>query len=242
MSTRRNEWVVKMGSGMPIKDAKKLKLDVTYRRGFAVSKSVSVVVNSANGFLLLGTSGAGAIRERSQPLTPAERHEYKRLLNRLPRDVKNDYIRVYRERGWRPTYAQLGCLRLLVAKPGNRFRRGDAVLQKEWSRSDARPLIHAVGMSYRLRMHDSSRLPATDASIRNSVRKSLAIADRLGARSIALPVMCARPTYGLGPETSFRIIRKTIDSFRGSSLRRAVLCFDNKVTSDFLARLSDGKK
>jgi len=209
-------------------------MEIVYQKGYAINKRVSAVINSANGFLLLGTSGAGAIREKSQHLTRKEKEEYSKLLSSLPKRISNDYRRVYAEHKWTPTYAQLGGLRLLVDRKGCEVKRGDAVLQVDWSKDDSRPIIHAVGMSYKLRIHDSSRLKATPTTIRNSLTKALKIADFLEAKSIALPVMCARPTYGVGPEASLRIIRSTLHSFKAKHIKRAVVCFDNSITRSYL--------
>ncbi|MBU2561924.1 MAG: macro domain-containing protein [Nanoarchaeota archaeon] len=212
-------------------------MDILYKRGFAVDQRVDAVINSANGFLLLGTSGAGRIRKKSQRLTPGERKEYAALLDKLPKCIKNDYLRVYREQRWTPTYAQLGCLRILVNKRVKEFRRGDAVLQEAWSKTDRRPVIHAVGMSYKLRIHDSSRLKATPATLASALRKALRLADSRGAKSIALPLMCARPTYGVGPKESLRITRSVLRGCKAKNINKAIVCFDNSITIDYLKRV-----
>lgn len=212
-------------------------MKVIYQRGFAINKRVGAVINSANGFLLLGSSGAGAIRNKSQSLTAKDKKEYKILISKLPKRIREDYIRVYRDHGWTPTYAQLGCIRLLLEKKGDEFKMGDAVLQTDWSKKDWRPIIHAIGMSYRLGPNHATRLHATRASIRGSVKKSLKIADSLGVKSIALPVMCARPSYGIGPEDSLKIILSEIKSFKSKNIIKVIICFDNSVTRKYLNSL-----
>ncbi|MBN1543832.1 hypothetical protein JW898_00040 [Candidatus Woesearchaeota archaeon] len=212
-------------------------MDILYKRGFAVDQHVDAVINSANGFLLLGTSGAGRIRKKSQRLTSGEKREYAALLGKLPECMKNDYLRVYREQRWTPTYAQLGCLRILVSRKGEEIRRGDAVLQRVWSKTDRRPVIHAVGMSYKLCINGSRRLKATPSTLAGALRKALRLADSVGAKSIALPLMCARPTYGVGPKESLRIIRSVFRGFRAKNINKAVICFDNSITADYLKRV-----
>ena len=96
---------------------------IEYKRGYAINKRAQAIINSANGFLLLGTSGAGAIRQKSQRLTKKEKAEFDRLLRSLPIKIRNDYRRVMKERRWPATYAQLGCLKLL--KERNSFEGSD---------------------------------------------------------------------------------------------------------------------
>ncbi|MBW2997485.1 hypothetical protein KY349_04060 [Candidatus Woesearchaeota archaeon] len=215
----------------------KNRIQIKYTTGFAIGKKVDTVINSANGFLLLGTSGAGRIRELSPGMTSKEKKEYKRLLDKLPRRIKNDYLRVYVEHGWTPTYAQLSGLRILTKHKYNKFRRGDAVLDKEWSKKDRRNLIHAVCMSYKLSIQTSHRLPATPNTIRRALRKALNIAAKLKSKSIALPVFCARKTYGVTPMTSLNTILSVIKEFNNSSIEKVIICFDNKVTKALLKHL-----
>ncbi|NQU79313.1 hypothetical protein HQ545_06120 [Candidatus Woesearchaeota archaeon] len=212
-------------------------MHIDYQRGFAVNKRVDVVINSANGLLLLGTSGAGAIRDKSQPLTLKEKNEYLSILKSLPKSVCNDYQRVYKEHNWTSTYAQLGCLRLLKNKKGHQFRRGQAVLQNTWSKKDLRPIIHAIGMSYSLSKVNATRLPASVSTIRSAVTKALNIASSLEAKSIAIPVMCVRKTYGITPETSLKTIVSTIKKFRNSSINKVIICFDNSTSREYLKKL-----
>lgn len=216
---------------------RKKRIQVKYATGFAIDKKVDTVINSANGFLLLGTSGAGRIRELSPSMTSKENKEYKRLLNRLPRRIKNDYIRVYEEHGWTPTYSQLSGLRLLTRHKYKKFRRGDAVLDNDWSKRDRRNLIHAVCMSYKLSIRHSHRLPATPKTIERAIRKALTIAAGLKSKSVALPVCCARKTYGVSPKTSLNIILSVIKEFNNSSIEKVTICFDNKATKALLDSL-----
>lgn len=211
--------------------------DIVYKRGFAVAKRVSAVINSSNGFLLLGTSGAGAIRERSEYLTSKEKEEYEDILKSLPARIRNDYHRVFLERRWTPTYAQLCALRLLAAKKGNEFKLGEAVLQEVWSKKDSRPVIHAVCMSYALSLHASKRVPATAESIKSGIAEALKIADSIEAKSVALPVCCARESYGVGPEVSLKSILSAIKAAKLKNVKSVIVCFDNKVTEDYLKNM-----
>lgn len=220
-----------------MKKRQKKTIKIEYAAGFAIDKKVDTVVNSANGFLLLGTSGAGRIREISPKMNAKEKREYARLLNKLPRRIKNDYLRVYEEHGWTPTYAQLSCLRILTKHKYNKFRRGDAVLDKCWSKKDSRNLIHAVCMSYKLSITHSHRLPATPMTIKQAIRKAMNIAAKLKSKSVALPVCCARKSYGVSPRTSLKTILSVVKEFNGSSIEKVIICFDNKATRALLKSL-----
>ncbi|MCX5992504.1 MAG: hypothetical protein NTZ04_09350 [Chloroflexi bacterium] len=92
---------------------------VEYETGYAIAKDVDTVINSANGFLLLGTAGAGKIREVSRRLNAAEKLEYDALIASLPKSTGRWYRHVYRTNKWHRTYAQLSCLRILSNKKDN---------------------------------------------------------------------------------------------------------------------------
>lgn len=216
----------------------KKRIHVRYAAGFAIDKKADTIINSANGFLLLGTSGAGRIRELSQNLNPKEKKGYARLLNMLPKRIRDDYVRVYAENGWIPTYAQLSSLRLLVRQRYKRFRRGEAVLDRGWSKRDKRNLIHAVCMSYRLSITHAHRLPATKYTISRAIRKAFSIASSIRSKSVAVPVCCARKSYGVTPAQSLNTILSVIKEFDGSSIEKVIICFDNDVTKKYLDSLN----
>lgn len=213
---------------------------IVYSKGFAIGKRADTIINSANGFLLLGTSGAGRIRQSSPELDYERGKEYARLLNTLPPRIRNDYIRVYAEHGWTPTYAQLSCLRILAKHKHSRFRRGEAVLDRGWSETDRRNIIHAVCMSYKLSITHANRLPATKDTIKRAMTKAFSIAASLGSKSVAVPVCCARKSYGVTPAQSLATIRSVIKSFNGSSIEKVIVCFDNDATKKYLDSLKKG--
>jgi O-acetyl-ADP-ribose deacetylase (regulator of RNase III) len=198
---------------------------VEYETGYAIDKDVDTVVNSANGFLLLGTGGAGRIREVSRRLNPAEKVEYDALLGALPKDTGRWYTRVYQKNKWHRTYAQLSCLRILLNKKDNEFRRGSAVLDTGWTATDKRKQIHAVAMSYRLTAEGSVRKKATKDTIKEALRESLKIAESIESRSVALPLFCARPSYGVTPKESLAAILEVLREFEASSIEKVIVCF-----------------
>ena len=198
---------------------------VEYETGYAIAKDVDTVINSANGFLLLGTAGAGKIREVSRRLNAAEKLEYDALIASLPKSTGRWYRHVYRTNQWHRTYAQLSCLRILSNKKNNEFRRGRAVLDTGWTTTDKRRLIHAVAMSYKLTRKGAKRKKATNDTIKEALREALRIADSIGSRSIALPLFCSRPSYGVTPEESLAAILEVLKEFESSSIRNVVVCF-----------------
>jgi O-acetyl-ADP-ribose deacetylase (regulator of RNase III) len=198
---------------------------VEYETGYAIDKDVDTVINSANGFLLLGTAGAGRIREVSRRLNVAEKLEYDALIASLPKATGRWYRHVYRTNKWHRTYAQLSCLRILSNKKNNEFRRGRAVLDTGWATTDKRRLIHAVAMSYQLTTKGAKREKATKDTIKKALRESLKIADSIESRSIALPLFCARPSYGVTPGDSLAAILEVLKEFEGSSIAKVLVCF-----------------
>jgi len=220
----------------------KKRIRVRYAAGFAIDKRADTIINSANGFLLLGTSGAGRIRESSPRLSMGQKREYFSLLDKLPERIRDDYIRVYEENGWTPTCAQLSSLRLLVRHRHKKFRRGEAVLDRGWSKHDKRNLIHAVCMSYKLSLTHAQRLPATKDTIRRAIRKAFSIAASLKSKSIAVPVCCARKSYGVTPAQSLNTVLSVVKEFEGSSIEKVIVCFDNDVTKKYLGSLKRRKR
>ena len=64
-------------------------MEILYEKGFAIDKDVDIVINSANGFLLLGKSGAGQIRKKSKELDFIDKLRYRYLLTELPKRISN---------------------------------------------------------------------------------------------------------------------------------------------------------
>ena len=186
------------------------------------------MINSANGFLLLGSGGAGRIRDKSDRLSPSEKLAYQELLDALPKRIKRWYIHVYRKNQWHRTYAQLSCLTILLKKKNNEYRRGTAVLDTNWSRTNKKRLIHAIAMSYRLTESGSKRKKATGDTIIKALRAALKIAESIDSKSIALPLLCSRPSYGVKPKESLSAIIKVLKEFEYSSIQKTIVCINSK--------------
>lgn len=201
---------------------------IEYETGYPIDKDVDTVINSANGFLLLGSGGAGRIRDKSDRLSSSEKLAYQELLDALPKRIKRWYIHVYHKNQWHRTYAQLSCLMILLKKKNNEYKRGTAVLNTNWSRTSEKKLIHAVAMSYRLTESGSKRKKATSDTIINALRAALEIAESIDSKSIALPLFCSRPSYGVKPEESLSAIIKVLKGFECSSIQKIIICINSK--------------
>ncbi|MFH1500355.1 MAG: hypothetical protein ABIE22_00215 [archaeon] len=199
-------------------------------KGYSIDqKDVDCVINSANGHLFLRTSGAGRIREISETIGGEDRKEYNGLLAQLPEKTRNWYEGIFEKEGYEYTQAQLSCLRLLVEN-GRAFELGDAVLDTNWSKSDPRAIIHAVGMSYSLGKEKVHRKRASVDSVGIALGKSFYIAREQGYESVAVPIMCSRKGYGLTPEKSHEILSDLLIHVE-DSLNRVVICADNEETA-----------
>ncbi|MFH1637311.1 MAG: hypothetical protein ABIB71_02700 [Candidatus Woesearchaeota archaeon] len=204
--------------------------------GFAIDQDVEVAINSANGFLLLGTSGAGRIRELSNKLNENEIREYNELLDEIRPEIKNWYNRVYSKHSWQKTYAQLVCLRLLCSKKGtrmNEYRRGTAILQKEWKKGNKKKIIHAIAMSYDLLKNKSKRKKSSKYLLKKALISAFEIAKKNKIETISVPIMVARENYGLNPKNSEHIILNILNKY---DFQKVFLCYDSKTTRDYLEK------
>lgn len=83
-------------------------------------------------------------------------------------------------------------------------------------------------MSYRLTESGSKRKKATSDTIMNALRAALKIAESIDSESVALPLMCSRPSYGVKPEDSLSAIIKVLKEFEFSSIQKAIVCTNSK--------------
>ncbi|MCX5992505.1 MAG: hypothetical protein NTZ04_09355 [Chloroflexi bacterium] len=80
-------------------------------------------------------------------------------------------------------------------------------------------------MSYELTGKWAKRKKATKDTIKEALRESLKIADSIESRSIALPLLCARPSYGVTPKESLAAILDVLKEFESSSIQKVIVCF-----------------
>ncbi|MBN1385956.1 hypothetical protein JW968_03185 [Candidatus Woesearchaeota archaeon] len=203
---------------------------ILHQKGYAINKKADAIVNSANGLMLLGTSGAGKIREKSEKLKTPEKAAYNLLLRKLPKEIRHYYTMMYDKHNWEPRYAQMSSMRLLL-KNGGPFRRGTAILDKGWSKHDRRKLIHAIALTYD--PATGKRKRASEATIRKAATEAIKIALSEKAKSIAIPVMDARKKYGVTPSRSLKATLSGLKKF-GNEKIKVIICFDNPRTAAYL--------
>lgn len=206
-------------------------MKIEYQTGYAVDKPVDFVVNSANGFLLLGKSGAGRIRESSEKLELSDFLKYRVLLILLPKYIRKWFLRVYKKHNWELSKAQLDCVSLLLNNKKKPFELGDTALGSY--KINNKRIIHAVGMSYNI-FGKTERIPATEETVRKCIGGVLENALKLKMKSIAIPVMCARKSYGLPPRKSLEVIESVLEGYSNSSIKKVIICFDNDETEKYL--------
>jgi|FLOH01.1.fsa_nt_gi O-acetyl-ADP-ribose deacetylase (regulator of RNase III) len=207
---------------------------INYEPGFAIEKDVEVVINSANNNLLLGTSGAGKIRELSSKLSFVETFNYWIMLKYLPRNMKKWYRESYKKHGWEVRKAQVSCLTLLLKNKGESYAIGSAILDVHTFKN--KKIIHAVAMGYDTEKDKDRRIKATKNSLEESLENSLALAQVIKAKTIAVPIMCSRPDYGLNPKESLAITNKVLKKF-DKAFDKVIVCLDNDLTLKLKSKL-----
>ena len=141
-----------------------------------VSLPAEAIVCSANNWLKMGTGSAGAVLKAGGQI------------------IQDECDKLLSQHGWTPfsigsaVYTHSGNL-----KGPNK--------QREY-------VIHAIGMGYKKRVgdHVQGRILATPHSVYQAVMSAMRVAADLGVRSIAFPLMCARPGYSILSEEESPIV------------------------------------
>ena len=205
--------------------------------GFAIEKEVEVVINSANNLLMLGSSGAGRIRDLSKEINEDELKEYLTYFSKLPKEIQNFYLQQYKKHHWKLKFAQLSSVKKLYENEFP-FKIGDAVLDTEWCKQDKKLknkiIIHAITMGYST-SQPIERLFGTKESIIKSYIKALELALNLEKTKIAIPIPVARKGYGIGCKSSYLAVKKVLSLFKDEDIE-VTLCFDNSETKEFLKK------
>jgi len=215
-------------------------MQITYETGYAITKDVEVVINSANGLLFADSTGAGAIREVSEDLTKLERLEFDQLFNAAPVEIQEFFEQKRKKHGWQYKHENLSCLKLLAYNKYKSFNVGTAIFDPLWSEKFNKKVIHAITLTYNPKTGE--RLVGTPQQITKAIMEAIEVALDFNKKSISVPVPCARPEYGIGPAGSFNIITNALKKFTNEDLN-VVLCFDNPQTEEFLNKtLRDASK
>ena len=213
---------------------------VTIVNGFAIDQDVDAALNSANNGLLLGSGGSKRIREKTGYLEDesSEVKEFCDLCSTLG-TLGAACLKWLKDQQDKPTRVQLECLRILNQNKGNPLGVGTAVLTSSGNLVRPKQIIHAIAMGYTWASKDGhsrgDRIEATEKSLNDSLQSAIAIVREIGVSSLALPLMCARPGYGIGPETTYEI---SIGVIAESNLVEVLICADNEHGKAFFDRLS----
>jgi len=210
-------------------------MKVLYETGYAVTKDVEVVINSANGLLFADSTGAGAIRDASEDLSETERFDFDQLFSKAPPELQNFFEKKREKHGWYYHHENLSCLKLLAHNNYETHEIGTAIFDPLWTLQKTKKVIHAITLTYNPKTEE--RIVGTPEQIISAITQAIEIALDFGKKTIALPVPCARPAYGLGPEKSFEIVKKALAGFADEDLT-ITLCFDNEHTAEFLKTLA----
>ncbi|MGM5483803.1 MAG: hypothetical protein ACQER9_02695 [Nanobdellota archaeon] len=214
-------------------------MQIIMEKGYAVDKDVEIIINSANGLLMLGSSGAGKIRKLSGKLNKEEYQEYTALLDKLPLQIKEFYQNQYKVHGWELGYAQISGLKLLL-KNGKPYEPGQSIFDQNWKKESRKKIIHSITMSYDTSKKPVKRIYGTKKSVKESYKKAFEIIKIKKAKSVALPIPISRPGYGITPQESYEVVRDTLKTIKNIDIK-VILCFDNKYTKKYLDDLN-GKK
>ena len=206
-------------------------MQIIFEAKYAIQTDAQVVVNSANAWLFADSSGAGAIRESTPQLTQQQEAEYKFLFQKLPLEAQEFFKHKQQEHGWQLHAENLSCMRLLATNNYKPFAIGSAILDFDISQLTQKVIVHAITMSYDPIKQE--RITATPDSIAHAIDSSLHILLEHGKNSIALPIPCARPDYGMTPKKSYDIITTILKKYADRAIT-VHLCFDNTFTKEFL--------
>lgn len=207
-------------------------MKIFYETGFAIDKNVEAVVNSANGYLLLGGSGSGRIREVSGRFGIFEFFIFYYYLFRLPKNVRSWILTVYKKNKWYFTIGQLDCIRLLIKNNSKAYLQGEAVAGHLTIQNKI--IIHAIGIGIVLDdMGNQERSHATAEILQKAVHAALAIAKTRQVKSVSMPVMCVRDGYGLDVVESFSVIKEELQFFK-NDFDVVIICFDNPKSEEYL--------
>jgi len=209
-------------------------MKIFYENGFAIDKNVEAVVNSANGYLLLGSSGAGRIRDLSRKLNLIESLVLYLYLFRLNKKVRLWFLNIYKKNKWNFTLEQLDCLSLIVKNSSHPYNQGNAVMGS--IKVQDKIIIHAIGIGIIIdNMINEKRIVATIDVLRKAVRASFNMARENKIKTIAIPVMCVRDGYGIEVKESVSIIEEELHFFK-NDFDSITICFDNDKSETYLSK------
>lgn len=204
------------------------RLTIKVKAGNIAEQPVNLIVNSANGFLLMGSGTAEQIREAGGHLKTCRQFEaYWSLIGKATGELKPvlDYINSDKNsKRPVPSMIQKECLQyVIIDNKSKEFKSGDAILTSSgnlWMVPGMpKYVVHAIGMTYDWKVQPNPPIiKATKDTVERALTKSFEIANALECVSVAVPVMCTRKG-GLSMEESTEATLKSLQVFDRSDSR-----------------------
>ena len=176
-------------------------IPIEVKQGSVVDEDVDAIVCSANNWLILGSGVAGEIKALGGP------------------DIQNECEQIIKNNGGGPV-----AIGSAYCTSSGEFLR---------TKKNLKYIIHAVGMGYKVRKENdlSDRIVATPETVFQAVASALAIAEEKGVRTIAFPLMCARPGYSNletedAPKVMLTTMMNAINSYTEGeiSISKIIIC------------------
>lgn len=210
------------------------KTNVQLIKDYAILQPVDLVFNSASGLLFMRTGTAKKIRDVSEDI---DGEEYYSLLDSFDDPVMKKYIETFDVASWKPKQAQLSSFKKIIANKGP-FVTGEIVLDKEWSETESKHVLHIVGTTYRLE-NEVKMEEVTEPSLTKTLTKAFQFANDNGYESISTPVLCTRGEYGLHPSLSLKAILRAIKNVDNNTIKKVIVCFESKGPQEFFNTITE---
>lgn len=213
-------------------------IKVEFKKEYAIKQNVDLTMNSASGLLLMRTGTAKAIREYSEKLNEKEEKEYWKILNEFTNPTTTKYIETFDVKDWEPRQAQLSSFKRILENNGP-YNPGDVVLDKEWSKTQSKHVLHVVGSTYYVKENDELAMKkATEESLTKALTNAFELVEKEKYSTVSVPVLYTRGDYGLNPEVSLRAIINAIKNTKLTKLEKVIICFESEGPRETFDSLS----
>ncbi len=173
-------------------------MSVIVKPGPITDLPVDTIVSSSNSLLILGSGTAGQVKRAGGNIPPGteEFDDYFKLVSQAKSPLSL-VLQFVHSREPEPSIVQKECLRILIRRDPQELKLGDAVMTSPGILAQqperARKIIHAVGMTYDYKVQPNPPvIPATKQTVWLALANSFELANSIGCKSLAVPVMCTR--------------------------------------------------
>lgn len=220
-------------------------IQIELKKDYTIKQNVDLSINSASGLLLMRTGTAKSIREYSEKLDSEEQKEYFKILNNFSNPILKKYIKTFKVNRWEPRQAQLSSFKRILENNGP-YKTGEYVIDKEWSKTESKHVLHVVGMTYNLKNDGELDIDkVSEESLTNTLTNAFNYIKENNYKTISIPILCTRGDYGLNPKQSLRAILNAIKQTNPTNLNKIIICFEsegpretfNKLTKEELTKL-----